>query len=363
MFRISSCASMAALTALTLALAPAGSAQSSAAKPAGPTDEKAKKTFATALEWEKQRNETGAIDAFRKANRQDGGHCFECMSRAYTAATSIGDYKDAEEIGREWLPQAATDADRAAIHYHIGVALMREGIDGKKDKCFSQSCDELRAAVQLVPTFPAAHYALGVSLAHLYQDDAARSEFSLFLSQDTHNPDMRERVARFLDRIELARARMAPPFSLTTLDGNHISMDSLAGKVVLIDFWATWCGPCREALPHIREIAKKFDGQPLVVLSISLDSDEAKWKNFVSQNGMTWLQYRDGSFNGKIAKTFGVNAIPATFTIDADGVLEDQHVGDASIEGKLRKLIAHASERNSARPSTQTLEGSATGVE
>ena len=51
---------------------------------------------------------------------------------------------------------------------------------------------------------------------------------------------------------------MAPPFTVTTIDGNHVSMDDLQGKVVLVDFWATWCAPCREALPSIREIAKKF---------------------------------------------------------------------------------------------------------
>src|ERR1035438_2009102 len=137
---------------------------------------------------------------------------------------------------------------------------------------------------------------------------------------------------------------MAPPFSITALDGSQISMDSLAGKVVLIDFWATWCGPCREALPHIRQISRKFEGQPFVVLSISLDKDDTKWKDFVEKNEMTWLQYRDGSFDGRISTQFNVRAIPATFTIDADGVLEDQHVGDADIEGKIKKLIARAVE-------------------
>ena len=134
----------------------------------------------------------------------------------------------------------------------------------------------------------------GVTLAHLNQDDAARAQFSAFLDQDRNNPSLHERAERLIDRIELARATMAPPFIATTLDGREISMDSLAGKVVLIDFWATWCGPCREALPHIKKIAQKFDGQPLVVLSISLDSDEAKWKDFVEKNSMTWLQVRDG---------------------------------------------------------------------
>jgi len=135
---------------------------------------------------------------------------------------------------------------------------------------------------------------------------------------------------------------MAPAFAVTTMDGQRVSLDEMKGRAVLIDFWATWCEPCREALPHMREITKKFDGQPLLVLSISLDDNEQRWKDFVAKNEMTWPQYRDGGFNGPIATKFGVRAIPQTFTIDADGVLQDQHIGDASIEGKLKKLVARA---------------------
>jgi thiol-disulfide isomerase/thioredoxin len=158
------------------------------------------------------------------------------------------------------------------------------------------------------------------------------------------------RAERYEKTPELARERMAPAFGLTTLSGERISLDELQGKVVLIDFWATWCGPCREALPHVQSIAKKFSGQPLVVLSISLDQDETKWKEFVAKNKMTWQQYRDGGFDGPMAQKFGVRAIPATFTIDADGVLQDQHVGDASIEGKLKKLVAAAANRAEQPP-------------
>jgi peroxiredoxin len=94
----------------------------------------------------------------------------------------------------------------------------------------------------------------------------------------------------------------------------------------------------------MREIAKKFQGQPLVVLSVSLDDDEQKWKDFITKNEMTWLQYRDGGFTGPISKMFGVQAIPHTFTIDSDGVLQDERIGDASIEGKLKKLVARVHE-------------------
>ena len=111
---------------------------------------------------------------------------------------------------------------------------------------------------------------------------------------------------------------------------------------MLIDFWATWCGPCREALPHVREIARKFQGQPLVVLSVSVDNQQDKWEDFVAKNEMTWPQYFDGGFTGPVAKLFGVEAIPHTFTIDSDGILQDEHIGDAAIEGNLKKLMKRA---------------------
>jgi len=201
---------------------------------------------------------------------------------------------------------------------------------------------------------------MGVSLAYLHNDDAARGEFQTFLKIDKNDPSLHERAQRYLDRIELARSRMAPPFAATTIDGRAISLDSLAGKVVLIDFWATWCGPCRDALPHVKQIAHRFEGQPFVVLSVSFDDDDSKWRDFVNKNQMTWLQTRDGRFTGPIGREFQVDAIPATFTIDADGVLEDQHVGDADIEGKLKKLVARAQElenrKNNASTAVKTAE-------
>jgi len=126
------------------------------------------------------------------------------------------------------------------------------------------------------------------------------------------------------------------------ITGASRPFESFTGKVVLVDFWATWCGPCIQALPHIKQIAHRFQGQPFVMVSVSMDKDDARWKEFVSRNGMTWPQYRDGYFDGPLARMFRVTAIPATFTIDADGVIRDQHVGDADIESNIQKLINRA---------------------
>jgi len=355
-----------AISLLLFALGPgihaADTPASDAPKPGEPTDTKARKTFAEAIELEKKGESGWALEAFRKANKQDGGHCTKCLTRAYFNAYRIGDYKDAEVIARELLLFVA-DGEKASIHWVLANALQRQGINGKKERQLAESCDEYNAALALRPDLTTMRYSLGVSLAYLHRDEEARKEFSAFLDQDRMSPELHDRVKRFVGRIELARATMVPPFSLTTLDGQRVSMDGLAGKVVLIDFWATWCGPCREALPNIRKIAQKFDGQPFVVLSISQDTDQSKWKEFVAQNGMTWLQYCDGGFPGPIAKQFNVNAIPATFTIDADGVLEDQHIGDADIEGKLKKLIVRAVEVAKRKPAPAAVDKSARGTD
>lgn len=307
-----------------------------------PTDLKARKAYASALDWERHRMDDAAISDYRKANKLDGGRCAQCMMRAYRLAMRLGAFTSAVDMAREGLLAAGNDKDRAGLHYMLGNALYEEGAHAKKQAKFVESREELKAALGLNPEIAQAHYVLGMDLAHLQQDDEARTEFQAFLDQDRKSPSLHERVERYLERIDLARARMAPPFSVTTLDGQRISMDGLAGKVVLIDFWAMWCAPCRNALPHIQQLARKYEGRPLVVLSVSLDADEAKWKEFVEKNKMTWLQYRDGGFGGKIAKLFSVTAIPATFSIDSDGVLEDQHVGDADIDGKLKKMVVQA---------------------
>jgi thiol-disulfide isomerase/thioredoxin len=333
--------------AQTPAIAPAG-------KPAtpskGPTDPKAKKTYDEAIKLMQEHRWAFALDGFRKADKQDGGHCVLCELQAWKAAVAIEDFKAARAQAEAMLAQVTNPVDKAAAQFLLGQTYLTEGMRDKHDGPMVLAEAAFSQALQLRPNDAEYLYADGTALAHLKRDEAATDRFKEFLKVASREDVDYARVERFVERPELARAKMAPNFRLTSLDGRTLTLESLTGKVVLIDFWATWCGPCREALPHIRKIAQKFDGQPFVVLSVSLDDDQAKWKDFVAKNGMTWTQYRDGSFDGWLSRQFGVTAIPATFTIDADGVLEDQHVGDADIEGKLKKLIAQAVELANRKP-------------
>jgi len=309
----------------------------------GPSDPKAVKTYADAMKLMKDRKFTFALDEFRKADKQDGGHCIPCEAKAYKAAGEVRDFKAQREAAAAMLANVTSARDKAEAHYMAASACLTEGIANNHEKPLEAADSEFKAALELKPDKYDCLYGDAIALAHLKQDASARERFQQFLKAVPPDDVDYARAQRFAEHPELARARVAPNFRLTSLDGKTVTLESLTGKVVLIDFWATWCGPCREALPHIQEITKKFEGQPLVVISISLDRDETKWKEFVGSHSMTWMQYRDGQ-SGQIAKTFAVTAIPTTFTIDADGVLQDVHVGEADLQGKIRKLVARANE-------------------
>jgi len=320
----------------------------------GPTDEKAKKTYEHALEETKSpRNLVFALDDFKKADKQDGGHCKACQKLMVKYGVELGEWKTAEQGATEMVDGAKEPRDVALAHYQFAILLNTEGKQRHKDELFARAHDEAAKALAAVPNFPDAIYVDGVALAGAGNDEEAKKRFQQFSDARPATDPQRQRAIRYLARPELVRAKMVPPFTVTTVDGKKLSMDDLQGKVVLLDFWATWCAPCREALPHMQQVAKKFKDEPLVILSVSLDSDEQAWKEFIEKHEMTWLHYLDGGFTGPISRMFGVNAIPHTFTIDTDGVLQEEHIGDASIEGKLKKLIAraHEAQQTQAAPS------------
>ncbi|MFZ3199925.1 MAG: TlpA disulfide reductase family protein [Candidatus Acidiferrales bacterium] len=97
------------------------------------------------------------------------------------------------------------------------------------------------------------------------------------------------------------------------------------GKVTLLDFWATWCGPCRESLPGLRELASTYGGDNLEIISVSEDSDEDAWREFVVQNGMTWTQRLDASH--EMMRQYGASALPTYVLIGRDGTVVQLYVG------------------------------------
>ena len=305
-----------------------------------PTDRNAAKLFAKASKDFDTHKFPAALDGLRKADQADGGRCISCETLAYAAAMHLDDFQSAHAETTLLLQNVTSPEDKAEIHAIIGDVCLAEGGYRIFQQPFQQADTEFQAALQLQPNRADCLYKDGLALAHLNQFPKAQERFEqvakLFPASDSQFPHAR----LFSAHPELARKRIAPAFQFQTLDGKTISTENMAGKVVLIDFWATWCGPCKNALPHLKEIATKFQGQPLVVVSISVDQDENTWKYFITHNGMVWNQYRDGGFDGPIASRFNVKAIPTTITIDGDGFVQDRQVGDGDLEKKLKELIA-----------------------
>ena len=112
-----------------------------------------------------------------------------------------------------------------------------------------------------------------------------------------------------------------PDFDVKGLDGKPLSVAGEKGKVVLIDFWATWCGPCRAELPNVIDTYKKYHDKGFDIIGVSLDSDRDKLDDFLKkQDGMSWPQFFDGQgWGNELAKKYGVEAIPFTVLIGPDG--------------------------------------------
>jgi thiol-disulfide isomerase/thioredoxin len=110
----------------------------------------------------------------------------------------------------------------------------------------------------------------------------------------------------------------------------------LRGKVILLDFWASWCGPCRNALPSLKHLQAVYGGADFVVISISEDDDESAWRSFVSSHNMTWPQRLDS--DGSLQSQFGVNALPTYVLIGRDGTVQEKFVGEAPAESIVERI-------------------------
>lgn len=135
--------------------------------------------------------------------------------------------------------------------------------------------------------------------------------------------------------------RPAPDFSLTDLSGGTFRLSDYRGKVVVLDFWATWCDPCKREIPHFVEMQSKYASQGLQVLGVSMDDDEPPVRQFQQQFKMN---YPVALGNPKLADQYGgILGLPITFVIDRNGRITARHAGatDASvIEAEIQKLLA-----------------------
>ena len=126
----------------------------------------------------------------------------------------------------------------------------------------------------------------------------------------------------------------------TALDGRDVDVSKLKGKVVLVDFWATWCGPCVGEVPNVKAAYSRLHDKGFEIVGISFDQKKDSLEHFVAENQMAWPQYFDGEgWGNKFGKEFGINSIPTMWLVDKKGNLRDLN-GREGLEEKVSKLLA-----------------------
>jgi peroxiredoxin len=141
--------------------------------------------------------------------------------------------------------------------------------------------------------------------------------------------------------VEAAKIQ-AVEMKFTALDGRVVDLAALRGKVVLIDFWATWCGPCKEELPNVKAAYEKYHAQGFEVVAISLDAEKDRQKliDYVREKDLPWPQHFDGKgWKNEFSVKFGIRAIPAMFLLDQEGKVASTNARGAKLESEIRRLL------------------------
>ena len=136
----------------------------------------------------------------------------------------------------------------------------------------------------------------------------------------------------------LAVGAKFPDFDEKDLDGKPLSVANHKGKVVLVDFWATWCGPCISELPNVLKTYEKYHSQGFEIIGISLDQDKDKLTGFIDKKGMKWAQFFDGKgWGNKLAGKYGVQSIPMTYLLDGEGKIIAKNLRGEALEEAVGK--------------------------
>ena len=161
------------------------------------------------------------------------------------------------------------------------------------------------------------------------------------LDKDVKETKSGKKIKTALDSMSaIVIGKPAPNFSAPSPEGKTISLKESLGKVTIIDFWASWCGPCRAENPNVVALYNEFHSKGLNIIGVSLDKDAAKWKEAIAKDGLIWPHVSNLKFwEDPIAKQYNVQSIPATFILDAKGTIVAKDLRGDALKAKVKELL------------------------
>jgi thiol-disulfide isomerase/thioredoxin len=292
--------------------------------------------------FQNRRQYEDALKCFKRANEMRDKRSPESFLWMAQAFQGLEAYKNAVESAEKAIELAASDNRLRALAYNVkGIALQAES-EGKDQKKLQEAEETFRQGLALDTDLHILHYGLGFTLMQLRRDPEGIAEMQKFLELAPSAPNA-GKARMIIQNPRRVRENYAPEFSIVTSDGKYITAEDLRGKVVLLDFWATWCPPCVASVPSLRSLHKKYEKEPsFVMIAISSDREVDEWRAFIAKNQMVWPQYRDR--DSKVQRAFEVRAFPTYIVIDHEGIVQFRGSGfgsrgKATMEDAIRKTL------------------------
>lgn len=288
-----------------------------------------------------------ALKIFKKASRGEDKESVKLHLGLARAYWGLGAYKNTLKECDKVLKLTEDVEMRAQAHSLKGSSLAEQAKKGDMKK-LQQAEEELRAALSLAANAPVVHFNLGYTLLRQGRDEEGTQELERYveLSPDGENVD---RARRYIQNPRRARENFAPEFSLVTMQGEYFDLEELHGKVVVLDFWASWCQPCVEALPTLGRFYKKYPQEQFVLISISTESDEEAVREFIAKKKMRWPQFLD--HRRTLPRIFNSQStIPTYVVIDGEGIIRRRVVGwgrnqASTLEREIKKCLKELAQR------------------
>jgi len=147
-------------------------------------------------------------------------------------------------------------------------------------------------------------------------------------------------LASFAGHAQVKKGQPAPDISLPGMNDSTISLSSLKGKVVLLDFWASWCGPCRHNNPNLVKLYQQYHDKGFEIFSVSIDKDKNDWIKAVRNDNLTWVHVVDQKgWYAPSTITYGVEAIPASYLLDRNGVVKAVNKEGRELDYEVGRLV------------------------
>ncbi len=260
---------------------------------------------------------SNAARHFNRANELQQDKCSECYVWLTRLEMVEGKLDQALIETGKAITTAISAPERSRAQLYRGLVLGRQGALTQAEIAFKSASDADPECLEC-------SFNLGFVLLKQSKDAEGVAVLKTIAAKFSDTPRGRE-IQRFIADPARIRRNYAPEFSARLRSGEEINLDALKGKVVLLDFWGTWCGACRVSLPLLKELAAKADPAKLAIISVDEGDPRQKWEQYIQESGMTWAQVYDG--DRSLYRAFGVDAFPRYFVLSRDGIILEQFKG------------------------------------